>query len=118
MAGGRQSWPMRSPHDRARLTHHGRARTLWSRLTAVTLLLLSACGRDSLGTSDPIIRIAPLPTLLEIVWGDRQRGLSGRALADSIVVRALTPSGAPAAGIGLSWSVTAGTLSTATTTTD
>ena len=82
---------------------------------AVALLVLSACGGDSLDISEPI---TPSPSLIEVLSGDAQRGLTGRALADSIVVRARTPSGAPAVGIELSWAASAGTLSTTTTITD
>ena len=86
--------------------------------TVIALLVLSACGGDSLDISEPITPPTPLPNLLEVVSGNAQRGLTGRALADSIVVRARTRSGAPAVGIELSWTASAGTLSSATTTTD
>ena len=77
-------------------------------------LLVSACG------SEPI----PSPTdnddglALEPVAGNQQTGIAGRALADSVVVRAVSRSGAPVAGVPVSWSATGGTVSSATTATD
>jgi M6 family metalloprotease-like protein len=84
----------------------------------IALLVLSACGGDSLDISDPTAPSTSSHSLLEVVSGNAQRGLTGRALADSIVVRARTPSGAPAVGIELSWAASAGALSATTTTTD
>jgi M6 family metalloprotease-like protein len=79
----------------------------------VVLVALWACD----GSFDPM-EPSSSTRLLEVVSGDAQQGLTGRALADSIVVRARTPSGDPAIGIELSWVATAGTLSAVRTTTD
>jgi M6 family metalloprotease-like protein len=65
------------------------------------------------------VTVSPvLPSLLEAVSGDNQRGLTGRALADSIVIRAKTAAGAPAANASLSLTASSGSLSSPAVTTD
>jgi M6 family metalloprotease-like protein len=82
----------------------------WSTLAAAALL--AACG-DSLSPDDELGAVE-----LEIVSGNQQTGIAGRALADSIVVRAVRPSGTPAPNVGVTWSSTGGQVSATGTYTD
>ncbi|MDB4877385.1 MAG: peptidase [Gemmatimonadetes bacterium] len=73
---------------------------------------------DGKTASSAITVVAPLPALLEVVSGDAQKGLTGRALADSLVVRAKTAAGAPAPNVAITLTASSGTLSSTTATTD
>ena len=82
----------------------------------------AACGGSESPPAAPTTPTVPTtpnnPSLLEIVSGDQQRGLSGRALADSLVVRARTVAGTPAAGVSVTWTASSGTVSASSTVTD
>ena len=95
---------------------------LGRRLIRLAMLALNAgavaCGSDSSSTGPTQTPPASVPNLLEIVSGDQQRGVTGRALADSLIIRAKTTSGAPAVGASVTWTASSGTLSSTSTVTD
>ena len=90
---------------------------MYSRWLLLTFVTAWACGGSDSATTLPS-GPSSNPSVLEIISGDQQRGLTGRALADSLIVRARTASGAAVAGVAVNWTSSSGTLSTASTVTD
>lgn len=65
-------------------------------------------------TGSAAVVVDPTPGLV-VVGGDHQTGLSGWALADSLMVRVSDGDGAPVAGAPVTWSASQGTVSPAAT---
>lgn len=82
---------------------------------AMAAVLGLACGGGSDGPSEP-----PQPETIAAVSGSGQSGRAGLTLSAPFVAQVLGDDGDPAAGVGVSWSVTGGggSVSTATSMTD
>lgn len=77
-------------------------------------VIITAGTDGKTGTAS--INVIPQPVLaLEVVSGDNQRGLTGRPLADSIVVRAKNQSGSVVPGVVISWAASGGAVSDSST---
>src|SRR5712691_5899594 len=83
-------------------------------VTAVPLVLVLACGSNG-STSPP-----PVPTAIALVSGSGQTGPAGQVLAQPLVVKVTTASGAGDRGATVTWTTAGGSgaLSGSTTTTD
>lgn len=82
---------------------------------ALPFVLPLACGDSPTGGDEP--DPPRLPAVLAKVSGDAQPGVVGTALEEPLVVEVTDATGAPVAGVTVSWEVTAGTgtLSSAST---
>ena len=76
-------------------------------------MVLAACGDDSTAPGDDSGTV-----LLQIVAGNSQTGITDRPLADSIVVRAVRASGAPAPNVPITWLSSGGSPSATGSITD
>lgn len=91
--------------------------SIW-RVSTIAAVLV-ACSSDTHG-----VTTGPPPPLtvsqLQIMSGSAQAGKPGAVLAESLVVRAVTSTGKPVAGVGITWTTTtgSGTLSPVQSTTD
>jgi hypothetical protein len=86
------------------------------RLSTIALVL-AACSKDTPGVTTP-----PRPTVsqLQVVSGAGQVSKPGAVLAESLVVRAVTSTGAPVSGVAITWAAnaSAGTISPSQSKTD
>src|SRR5438552_4017643 len=89
------------------------ARTVLIAVTLGVAVIAIACRGDG-GPSGP----PSGATRVDIVAGERQVGLTGRALAESLVVKVSSSAGAVMPGAVVNWTASAGTVSSASTTTD
>ena len=79
---------------------------------------ISATVDGVIGTAS-ISAIHPTLLPLELLSGDEQRGLTGKSLADSLVLRVRSrPGGEPVSGMNVIWSASEGSLSQPVTSTD